>query len=174
MIKDICCLIGPSPNKLSFGYDETHPECIRLKIKLAVEIEKLRKKGVTTFLSGMTQGVELWGAEILRDLKRAYPDQEIRLVAVIPYAGQADRWRGKNRERYRGILASADQIVTLRPWYAPGCLFERSRYMVDASTHLIAVFGGEPGSVKYTLDYARKKGRKIVIILPYGEKKQGL
>lgn len=38
--------------------------------------------------------------------------------------------------------------------------------MVDHATHLIAVYDGQPGGTKSTLDYARRKGLEITIIEP--------
>ena len=166
MRQKTCCFTGHRPGKLPFGYDEGHEDCIHLKLKLAAEIEEMRQKGVTTFITGMAQGVDIWCAEIVLDLKRAYPDEEIRLVAVIPYEGQAKRWRQTDQIRYRHILAAADEKVILHANYNNGCMLEGNRYMVNASTHLIAVFGGDKGGTKYTLNYARKKGLDIVVIDP--------
>ncbi len=166
MKQNTCCFTGHRPNKLPFGCDEACMDCVRLRIRLAVEIEEMRQKGVTTFLTGMAQGVDIWGAEIVLDLKRAYADKPIYLVAVIPYKGQADRWTRTYRDRYDHILAAADDMVMLRPHYATGCLYERSRYMVDNAGHMIAVFDGKPGETKYTVDCARKKGLDVVIINP--------
>lgn len=38
------------------------------------------------------------------DLKQAYPDAGIQLVAVIPFEEQASRWSEAWRERYFRIL----------------------------------------------------------------------
>ena len=161
-----CSFTGYRPTKLHYGYDEEHPDCLQLKVKLAVEIEQMRKKGVTTFLSGMAQGTDIWCMEILLDLKRAYPDEVIRLIAVLPHEGQANRWSEEYRERYFQILAQADDVVTLQVHYTKDCMFKHNRYLVDSSAHLIAVYNGEKGGTQYTVDYATKKGLDIVTINP--------
>ena len=166
MKQTTCCLTGHRPHRFYFGYDETQQDCVRLKLKLAVEIEKMRKKGVTTFLSGMAQGADIWGAEIIIDLKRAYPGELIRLIAVIPYEGQANRWSTADRERYFHILAEADENILLQSHYTRACMHKRNRYMVDASAYMIAVYSGSPGGAQYTLNYAIKKSLDIVIINP--------
>lgn len=51
-----CCFTGHRPHKLPFGYDEEHEDCLLLKMKLVVEIETMRKNGVTNFVSGMDVG----------------------------------------------------------------------------------------------------------------------
>lgn len=162
-----CCFTGHRPQKLPWGYDEDWPDCIRLKVRLGCEIEAMRQKGVTDFISGMAVGVDLWAAEIVVDLKRAYPEDTIRLFAAIPFEGQANKWSSEYRERYYETLAKADGETTLYAHYNEGCTFERNRYMVDHSAHMIAVYNGEKkGGTKYTVDYARSKGLEIVIINP--------
>ena len=113
MKKDTCCFTGHRPQKLPWGYDEEWEDCIKLKLKLAYEIEAIRKKGVTTFISGMAIGVDMWSAEIVLDLKRAYPQDTIKLIAAIPFEGQANKWSVEYRERYFDILAQVDQDITL-------------------------------------------------------------
>ena len=126
-----CCFTGHRPGKLSFGYDETHPDCLRLKVALIGAVDRMRDRGVTTFYSGMAQGVDMMAAEIVLDIKRAYLDSRMRLVAVLPYEGQANRWTEKYRERYFTILSKADEVITLQKRYTDTCLLERNRYMVD-------------------------------------------
>jgi len=126
----------------------------------------MRKKGVTTFLSGMAHGVDIWCMEILLDLQRAYPGEEIRMVAILPYEGQANRWSEKYRERYFNILAQCDDVVTLQTRYTKDCMHKRNRYLVDSSAHMIAVYNGGKGGTQYTVDYAIKKKRNIVTINP--------
>ena len=161
-----CCFTGHRPQKLPWGYDEEWEDCIRLKVKLACEIEKMRRKGVTTFISGMALGVDLWAAEIVLDLKHAYPRDTIRLVAVIPYEGQADKWSNDYRERYFNVLAGADDEIVFRAHYTKACMHERNRYMVEQSAHMIAVFHGQPGGTANTVNYAETQGLHIVIINP--------
>jgi uncharacterized phage-like protein YoqJ len=161
-----CCFTGHRPIKFHYGYDEEHPDCVRLKEVLTVEIEKMRKKGVTTFLSGMAMGVDIWCAEIILNLKQTYPNEEIHLIAVIPHEGQANRWSIEYRERYFNILERADETTTLQTQYTKGCMQARNHYMVNASDHIIAVLNGESGGTKYTVDYAVEQGLDTVVINP--------
>lgn len=165
-VKQTCCFSGHRPNKLIFGYDEAHKACAALKVRLALEIGEMHKKGVTTFITGMAQGVDIWCSEIVLELKRAHPEKQVRLAAIIPYKEQADRWPLDMYQRYFNILAAADEVRILHKEYTHSCMYERNRAMVDASAHLIAVFNGAPGGTKYTMDYARKKGLDIVAINP--------
>lgn len=166
MKKDTCCFTGHRPQKLPWGYDEEWEDCIKLKLKLAYEIEAIRKKGVTTFISGMAIGVDMWSAEIVLDLKRAYPQDTIKLIAAIPFEGQANKWSVEYRERYFDILAQVDQDITLHEHHTKSCMHERNRFMVDNSAYMIAVFNGDKGGTANTLHYAESKGLNIVIINP--------
>ncbi len=143
--KNTCCFTGHRPQKLPWGYDEEWEDCVKLKLKLACEIEAMRKKGVTTFITGMAIGVDMWAAEIVLDLKSAYP---------------------QDRERYFDILAQADQEVIFQEHCTKSCMHERNRFMVDNSAYMIAVFNGDKGGTANTLHYAESKGLNIVIINP--------
>lgn len=46
------------------------------------------------------------------------------------------------------------------------CMLEWNRFMVDNSSLMIALFSGIAGGTKSTIDYARNKGLKIIIIEP--------
>jgi len=106
-------------------------DCLLLKMKLLAEIEEMRKKGVAAFISGMAMGVDIWAAEMVLDLKQAYPTEGIQLVAVIPFEEQASRLNEAWRERYFRILTQVDETVLLHNRYTKGCMHERNRYMVD-------------------------------------------
>lgn len=164
--KNTCCFTGHRPLKFPWGYDEEWEDCVKLKLKLACEIEAMRQKGVTNFISGMAIGVDMWAAEIVLDLKRAYPQDTIELIAAIPFEGQANKWSVEYRERYFDILAQADQEFTFQEHYTKSCMHERNRFMVDNSAYMIAVFNGDKGGTANTLHYAESKGLNIVIINP--------
>lgn len=42
--QNICCITGHQLNKFTFRYDEAQENCIKLKMKLAVEIEECAKR----------------------------------------------------------------------------------------------------------------------------------
>lgn len=163
--KIACAFTGHRPERFSFGYDNEDEKCIRLKLIMANEIAKLIEKGVFLFYTGMAQGVDQYGAEIILDMKRQYP--HIQLIAVLPCETQANKWPPAQRERYFNILAVCNDVITLRAHYTPKCMLERNRYMVDQAEYLLAVYdGGNEGGTAYTVHYARKKQRKISVIHP--------
>lgn len=167
-----CCFSGHRPGGLPFGYDEGHPDCRELKIRLLEEADRMRARGVTVFLTGMAQGIDMIAAELVLDLRLAYPADKIRLAAIVPHEGQADRWTLPYRERYFDILSKADEVITLRRRYTTTCMQERNRYMVNASSYLIAVYNGGGGGTKHTVEYAVKQGLEVIVLNPVTLKRQ--
>jgi len=166
MRKNTCCFTGHRPHKLHYGFEEDHPDCIKLKIQIALEIQAMIGKGCDTFITGMAMGTDIWCAELTIDLRRASTAKGIKLVAVIPYEGQANRWNRDYQERYYNILSKADDVVTLAAHYHEGCMQERNQHIVNRSAHMIAVFNGSGGCTKNTINYARKTGLDTVILNP--------
>ena len=67
MEQGICAFTGHRPGHFAFGYEQGHPDCVRLKHAIGQAVSILIQQGVTTFISGMAQGVDLWAArEVLR------------------------------------------------------------------------------------------------------------
>ena len=161
-----CAFTGYRPEKLPFGSNESDPRCERIKQQLFCNILRLTREDVNVFISGMSRGVDIWAAEIVLDLRETLPNRNLQLWAAVPYDRQALSWSISEQARYRRILERADSVERLSQDYYNGCLQKRNRWMVDHATHLIAVYDGQPGGTKSTLDYARRKGLEITIIEP--------
>lgn len=161
-----CAFTGYRPEKLAFGYNESHPDCEKLKQRLFCEILRLTREGVNVFISGMAQGVDTWAAETVLQLKRTLPSREIQLWAVVPYERQSSAWSEDAQQRYQDILDQADKVEYISHDYVQGCLQKRNRHMVELADVLLAVYDGKPGGTKSTIDYAQRKGRTIIIIEP--------
>ena len=110
-----CAFTGHRPKGL--GYPESDGRCDALKRLLRLTIRRLiQEQGVTHFISGMAQGVDLYAAEIVLELKEQYP--QITLECAIPYERQAVRWPAALRQRYLlsqrvGLIDSDDAQTPL-------------------------------------------------------------
>jgi len=166
--QNTCCIVRRRNVKFPFIYDEAGDNCLRLKISLAVEIEAMRARGVTAFITSLAQDVELWAAEIILDLKRSYPETLTRLTVRLPCEGQENRLPEELRGRYAYILSAADEVKALSKQYVKGCLSASVRAMADASAHMIAVCSGSESSAKCAVNYALNAGLDVVIINPDG------
>lgn len=121
------------------------------------------KFGITYFYCGMALGVDMMAAEVVLSLKDKFTD--IRLIAVVPYSGQSDRWTSSEQERYHRILDKADKVVTLSENYFRGCLLRRNDYMLSHSCGVIAYFDGKPnGGTFYTVRKAERMKMDVVNI----------
>lgn len=154
---------GYRPSKMGFT-GEDDPACLALKKRIADEIEVLYKMGATEFYSGMALGVDTWCAEAVLELKECH--SEISLIAMVPCRDQDASWTDAQKRRYHDILARCDKTMCLSESYDDKCMFKRNRALVDICDVLLAVFDGRNGGTKYTVDYAAKKGRRTIIILP--------
>lgn len=161
-----CCFSGHRPDKLPWGFDESHPDCIRLKELLLKEILSKYRSGITRFYTGMAAGVDMWCAELVLHIVKNYPETGLELIGAIPHIGQERSWTPDLRERYYNILESCSEKVVLCDRYAPGCMHNRNRYLVDNSSHLIAVISETRGGTKFTINYARKQNLNIRLINP--------
>lgn len=138
--------------------------CVELKQRLFKEIDKLRGSGANVFCTGMAQGVDTWCAEIVLELQREYP--EVKLWAVVPCREQDSMWSSEDKQRYRSILGRCEKVLCVSEEYTKQCMHKRNRALVDLCDILVAVYDGKPGGTKYTVDYAKKKNRKTIIVPP--------
>ncbi len=151
-----CCFTGHRPEKLAWSEDHA----------IAALDEKIRQAiadGYTTFISGMARGVDIWAAEIVLRLRdEGLP---LHLICAVPYPGFQERWILPWQRRYNKILENADLVKCVSNAYDPGCFQRRNEWMIDRSTRVIAIYTGEPGGTKNTIDYALREGIEVV----YGE-----
>lgn len=154
---------GYRPQKLPF-FGEDDPMCVELKQRISKEIYKLFESGAVDFYSGMALGVDIWCAEEVVRLREK--NQNVRLTAVIPCRGQDSRWSKEEQERYHNILRQCDKVLCLSETYTPDCMKKRNIALVDICDVLLAVFDGKPGGTKQTVDYAKKRGRRLVVLSP--------
>jgi uncharacterized phage-like protein YoqJ len=97
-----CCFTGHRPGKLPRGHDEEAPRCLELRERLQREVELAYDQGFRHFLCGMAQGADLLFCGCVQRLRDDRPG--VTLEAAVPWEGQADRWSGRDRERYRELL----------------------------------------------------------------------
>ena len=155
------CLTGHRPKSLPWGYDETKESCIKFKQDLEIIFENAIKCGYKTFLSGMAEGFDMIGTEILLKLKKKH---NIQIIAVVPCLGQELKWSAKQQKRYNHILKQCDNKIVLSPKYTPTCMNDRNKFMVDNSGVCIACWNGKPSGTMNTISYAKHNNCKIKII----------
>ena len=141
------CFTGHRPEKL----ERMH---WLIKHDLKKEILRAIDDGITVFISGMARGVDIWAAEIVLSLRKS--GKPIKLICASPFPGFEERWDRDWKDRYNAIMAAADHTVYVCKGYSRSCFQVRNEWMVDRSARVIAVYNGEPGGTKNTIDYASR------------------
>lgn len=158
-----CCFAGHKPCNLPWGFNEEDERCLEMKKVLKKEIIKAIEDGYINFITGMSIGFDMICAETVLELKKEYPN--IKLIGALPCRHQDKMWTDDDRLRYRSIITELDKVRCIHDKYISNeCMLERNRYMVNSSSLVIALYNGITGETKYTLDYAKNKGVKCVII----------
>ena len=110
----------------------------------------------------MARGVDIWAAEIVLNLRKK--NKDLHLICASPYEGFESRWSQDWQKRYKKIIKKSDYVKYVSPEYSPACFQIRNEYMVDHSNLLIAVYNGEAGGTRNTINYAKKKDIEIIVV----------
>ena len=122
-------------------------------------VQRLIAGGVNIFVSGGALGFDTLCTKIIIEMKKTFP--ELRLELALPCVNQDRFWNDKQKKDYEYIKKNADSVSYSSEKYSPWCMHTRNRYMIDNSMYVIAYCNKEQGGSRYTLNYARKKDRKI-------------
>lgn len=118
----------------------------------------------------MALGVDTWAAEaVLLCGHLTNPEHhQYRLIAVIPFVGQQNKWPIESQLKWTKIIHKADDLFFVdKEGYAPWKLTNRNKWMVDRSDVVIAVWDGEKkGGTYHCVSYAEKQGKKIINLWP--------
>ena len=150
-----CCFTGHRPGKLVADESE-------IRAWLRQEINRAVNSNFNTFICGMADGVDVWAALEVLALRKNNP--EIRLVSAVPFRGMDKSSQCGDISLFNKIISESDYVHYICDYYTRWCFLARDRWMVDRSERVIAVFNGSKGGTAYTLEYARNKGREIVVV----------
>ena len=151
-----CCFTGHRPDKIDLGENDIKPI-------LEKAIDEAIANGYITFITGMAMGTDIWAAEIV--LERKKTNKELHLICALPHPGFENRRSMTEKMRFNKILKKADLVKEINNHYFTGCYQVRNEWMVDRSNLVIAIFNGQKSGTKNTIDYAKRKGIKVVNVL---------
>ena len=80
------------------------------------------------------------------------------------FEGFESRWNEQWKNRYQKLLKKADEVHYICEGYASFAYQRRNEWMVDRSSRVIAVYNGEPGGTRNTINYAKKKDVPVILI----------
>lgn len=129
--------------------------------RVGEQIRFLYSMGYRYFFCGMAIGFDMLAAGEVVKLK---PELEgLKLIAVIPYRGQCERWSEWTKLKYRELLRFVDDMEILSENYFHGCFLRRNDFMLNQSSALISYYDGSTkGGTFYTVRNARRKSLRVV------------
>lgn len=131
-----------------------------IALRLSRTIRDLCTAGYNTFLCGMAEGFDLMaGLEVLK-MRDEFPN--VRLLAIIPFPGQAASFSAETRNTYERVLGEADSQTTICQRYSYDCFHRRNDFLVDNSTLLVCYYNGSKGGTAYTVKRALKQGTQVI------------
>ena len=139
-----CAILGHSPMRFAWGFDEEAVECHDMKMELAQQIMVLRQQGVTHFSVACDYGVGLYAAEIINALRN--DDPELMLFCVTPYEEQATKWTPELRERYFDMLIKCTHMTAVSLHKQPDAQLKAYRTIIRQSDMVLAVY--DPASAR--------------------------
>lgn len=135
----------------------------RPELRVAVDnaLIELYQSGYRNFINGMAMGFDLLAASAVIALKCRFSD--VKLIAVVPYCNQSEKFSEYEQKRYQYALQNADEVIMLREKYSNGCLLRRNDYMLAHASGLIAYYDGKPkGGTFYTIRKASESSMPII------------
>lgn len=168
-IDHTCCVTGHRDLGLPWKEDESHGGCIVLKKKIADELLYLYEmEEMQHFISGMALGIDTYFAEAVLELRNIH--SEVTLEVAIPCITQAHGWTQPQQERHAHIINQCNSESLISRDYVRSCMMKRNRYMVDHSHIVLAVYDGHSkGGTYNTLKYAKRQGKKCIVLSPEGQ-----
>ena len=168
-IKCSVAFTGYRPSKLPFGDDYESKKAIVLKLGLYNVVDRLMRKNYRYFMNGGAMGSDLLAAEAVIDVKKDNKrlGKYITNYFCLPCHDHTKQWTQKEKNRLEALMneSSICFYVSDKPYYS-GCMQVRNKYMVDTADVLVAVYDGKPGGTHNTVEYAKKRNKKIIIINP--------
>lgn len=129
--------------------------------KVEKVVKDLIKNGYDTFLVGMAIGFDTECFKIIYKLKKEY---SIKIIACIPCVNQSARFNSKQKQEYGSLLEKADDKIIFSEEYDATCMKKRNRFLVDYSSIMVAYLRHNRSGTSSTVNYAIKKGIKIIFI----------
>ncbi len=148
-----CCFTGHRPQKL-------HQPEAEVKKSLEEAVLQAINDGFVTVITGMAYGVDIWAGQIVVRLRKRNP--ALHLIAAVPFEGFESKWSPEWLKAYKELLAEADLVKYICPGYSKAAYQIRNEWMADRSARVIAVYNGEPGGTRNTVDYAKALNLSIV------------
>ena len=163
-----CAVLGQSPMRYPWGFDEEDSGCRKLKIELAQQIMALRQGGVSQFLVACDCGVGLYAGEIINGLRAV--DSDLMLICYTPHEEQATKWAPYLRERYFDMLTACTYLSAVCEAGAPGAQLQAYKKIIDLADVVLCVYDtsipATSSAEDRALAYAEGQHKSLVLLHP--------
>lgn len=161
----VLLLSGYKPYELGI-FKKDHQAVRYIKAAIRKELEPLVEDGLEWVIISGQLGVELWGAEVVFELKQQNP--QLKLAVITPFLEQEENWNELNKEWYYSIINQADffDSVTKKKYEKPWQFRLKNQFLLDKSDVLVLLYDSEKeGSPKYLYEMALQHKDKQAIRL---------
>lgn len=147
---------GYRPYELGI-FNDKHPGIQVIKKAIEEQLRSLLENGLEWVVISGQQGIELWTAEIVIQLKKDYPN--LKYSIITPFLNYEKNWNEYNQQKFHYIKSKADHFtsVTNREYEAPWQFIEKDKLIVNNTDGILLVYDEEKeGSPKYIKSYVEK------------------
>ena len=126
--------------------------------------------GCREFFCGGAIGFDTVAAREVIRFRISHSD--VRLVMLLPCVDQDVKWSPRQREAYRHVIASADEVIYISECYNDYCIKERNRRLAERADMVIAYLARRDSGAGQTVAMASRLGKKIYNLYPALEKEK--
>lgn len=154
-----CCII--TNDFCNFAFLQKEKEEKKEILKKAVEkIKNLRENGITSFISGMEEGLDLSLTEYILNTKK----ERDTLECAVAFEDQAKEYSEKERNTYFSLCEKCDTLSFVSKKRIFGCKTKRDKYMIEQSDFILCFWDKIAPYTGELLQYAASLNKKILYI----------
>lgn len=147
-------------------FNDQDPKIKVIKYSLQQELLQLLFNGLEWVITGGQLGVEQWGAQVVLELKKEYP--ELKLGLMFPFADFGENWQENSQEKLFSLKQQADFLgnVSQMPYSNPQQLRNYQDFMLNHTDEALLVYDSQyPGKCEYLYrDILKKTDYRLSLI----------
>ena len=162
-----CCFTGHRSRDLPFGGDmrKQGMKCLASSLQLLM-VEAIAD-GYKTFISGMSDGIDLICAQLVLELAKSGRYGDLRLVCALPYREQfGEIVTTLDKYKCSVVIDGCDEKVIVSDKADRDRYKKRNQFMVDHSSRIIGVIKEKTAGsgTLQTVNMAKRAGLEIKMI----------
>ncbi len=162
-----CCFTGHRSRDLPFGGDMRKQGMKCLASSLQMLIVEAIADGYKTFISGMSDGIDLICAQLVLELAKSGRYGDLRLICALPYREQfSEIVTTLDKYKYSVVIDGCDEKVIISEKSDRERYKKRNQFMVDNSSRIIGVIKDKSfgSGTLQTVNMAKRAGLEIKMI----------